>query len=978
MNKSLILTLALAGALIAQPIDPSLLKTLRWRSIGPFRGGRVTAVAGVASQPLVYYQGATGGGVWKTTDAGITWTPVSDSFFKTGSVGAIAVADSDPNIVYAGMGEACLRANISQGDGVYKSTDAGRTWTHSGLSDTRSIGKVRIDPRDPNLVYVAAVGHPFGSNSERGVFRSRDGGRTWQRVLFVNDRTGAVDLALDPRDARVLYASTWQVLRTPSGIISTGPGSGIYKSVDGGDTWNQLTKGLPQGDKGKIGIAVSPVDSKRVWATVEAEDGGVYRSYDAGQTWRRLNGDFSVRGRQYYYGHIFADPQELDTVYTFSSKGFFKSTDGGVTYTTLRAPHGDYHDLWIDPRNHLRMINGNDGGATVTFNGGATWSTLDNQPTAQFYEVITDNHFPYRIYGSQQDNTTVSIPSRTDSGGIAATDWYSVGGGESGYLAPDPKNPEVTYGGSYWGTLTRYDHSTNQVRNITIWPDYPGGRTAAEMKYRFQWTYPIVIPPLAPDTIYAGANLVFRSTDQGQSWDAISPDLTRNDKTREHGGRLEEYYSTIFAIAPSPVRKDVIWTGSDDGLVHVTVDSGKKWINVTPRDLPEWSRINMIEASPYDAGAAYVAANRYQLDDNRPYIFKTSDYGKTWKLLTRGIPGNVFTRTVRADPGRKGLLYTGTESGVYVSFDDGENWQPLQLNLPGVPITDLTIKDRDLIAATQGRAFWVLDDLTLLHQIDTSQTTRLFKPRDVYRPTRRFRGGAGLQGMGQNLVSDLAVTYYLPAKANAARLDFLDQSGAIIKSFANVPASAGMNRFEWDLRHPDAHGLDGETHLSGGSLRGPVAIPGTYRVKLTTDDGVREQSFAILKDPRLSSTSEDYRRQLEFMLGVRDKLSETNDAINRIRRALDKMTAAGAEARKQLDELLHELWEPGYTGYDDQMLVFPLKLNNRIAALNGYAEGGFAPTSAEYKVFNELSAELERLIARLKHLLESGAPGAQK
>lgn len=978
MNKIFFTTwVVVASMLAAQPVDPALLKTMRWRSIGPFRGGRVTAVAGVPSQPFVYYQGATGGGVWKTSDAGITWTPVSDRYFKTGSVGAIAVADSDPNIVYVGMGEACLRSNISQGDGVYKSTDAGKTWTNVGLNDTRTIGKVRVDPHDPNLVYVAAVGHPFGPNSERGVFRSKDGGKTWQKVLYVNDQTGAVDIAMDPRDSHVLYAAAWQVLRKPWGIISAGPGSGVYKSVDGGDHWNQLTNGLPRGDKGKIGITVSPVDSNRVWATIEAEDGGVYRSDDVGRSWHLMNGDFSVRGRQYYYGHIFADPQELDTVYTFSSKGFFKSTDGGRIYTTLRAPHGDYHDLWIDPKNHLRMINANDGGATVSINGGVTWSTLDNQPTAQFYEVITDNRFPYRIYGSQQDNTTVSIASRTDGGGIGITDWYTVAGGESGYLAPDPKTPEVTYGGSYFGAMTRYDHATNQVRNITIWPDYPGGRTAAEMKYRFQWTYPIVISPLAPDTIYAGANVVFRSRDQGQSWEIISPDLTRNDKVRQSGGRLEEFYSTIFAIAPSRVQRDVIWTGSDDGLIHLTIDGGKNWKNVTPRDLPEWSRINIIEASPYDAGTAYIAANRYQLDDSKPYIYKTADYGKSWKLLTRGIPETVFARTIREDPVRKGLLYAGTETGVYVLFDDGENWQPLQLNLPVVPITDLTIKDNDLIAATQGRAFWVLDDLTVLHQITNSQTTRLFKPRDVYRPTRRFRGG-GIPGMGQNPPADVVVTYYLHEKPNAARLEFLDKSGAVIRAFGKVSAEAGMNRFEWDLRYADAHPLEGETHLAGGNLRGPLAVPGTYRVRLTSDGGSQEQSFEILKDPRLSTTDEEYRKQLSFMIAVRDKLSETHDAINQIRKVLAQVAGNHGAVQKQLEDLLHELWEPRFTGYDDQMLVFPLKLNNRIAALNSYADGGFAPTDGENKVFNELSAELKRLLSRLKHLLELETPGVRK
>jgi len=975
--KRIAVCLTIASALAAQPVDPALMKTMRWRLIGPFRGGRVTAVAGVATQPQVYYQGATGGGVWRTTDAGITWSNISDRYFKTGSVGGIAVADSDPNIVYAGMGEACLRSNISQGDGVYKSTDAGRTWTNVGLRDTRTIGKVRIDPHDANIVYVAAVGHPYGANEERGVFRSKDGGRTWQKVLYKDDKTGAVDLSIDPNDSKILYATLWQTLRTPWGIYTTGPGSGIYKTTDGGDHWSELTNGLPKGDKGKIGIAVSAADPNRVYATVEAADGGgVYLSNDAGASWQLQNDDFSVRGRQYYYGHIFADPQEVNTVYTFSSKGFFKSTDGGKTYTTLRAPHGDYHDLWIDPKNHLRMVNANDGGATVTFNGGQTWSTLDNQPTAQFYEAITDNRFPYRIYGSQQDNTTVSIPSRTDAGGIGITDWYTVAGGESGYLATDPDNPDITYGGSLFGLMTRYDRSTNQARNITVWPDYPGGRTAADMKYRFQWTYPIVIPPLAPDTILAGANVVFRSTDQGQSWDVISPDLTRNDKTRENGGRLEEYYSTIFAIAPSRVDKNVIWTGSDDGLIHVTRDNGKSWQNVTPRDLPEWTRINIIEASPFDAGTAYVAANRYQLNDDKPYIYKTADFGKTWKLLVKGIPATVFARTVREDPARKGLLYAGTETGVYVSFNDGENWQPLQLNLPIVPVTDLTIKNNDLIAATQGRAFWVLDDVTLLHQMPgMSGDMHLFQPRDLYRPSGGRGGGGGGRGggaIGQNPPFDVVINYYFKTKPTSLKLDVLTADGKLVKSIDDAPAEAGMNRFEWDLRYPDARGIKGELHLAGGSLRGPMAVPGTYRVKLTSNLGTAEQSFKILKDPRLATTDADYQKQLSFLLAVRDEESYINDAITAIRDNMSRMKDGDA-LRKQLDEILHELWEPRFTGYDDQMLEFPLKLNNRVAALQGYTSNGYAPTDQEVKVFNALKAELEGLMSRLKHLMSTGS-----
>ncbi len=979
MNRALALVVLVANAAAAEPMDLALTKNMRWRSIGPFRGGRVTTVSGVLSDPLTYYQGATGGGVWKTTDAGTTWTNISDHYFKTGSVGSIAVADSDPNILYVGMGEACLRGNISQGDGVYKSTDGGKTWKNVGLTDTRSIGKVSIDPKDPNVVYVAAVGHPWGSNTERGLFRTRDGGKSWQKVLYVNEKTGAVDIAMDPRDSRVLYVSTWQVLRHPWGIDTNGPGSGIYKSTDGGDHWAQLTADLPKGDKGKIGLTVSNVDSNRVWATIEAEDGGgVWKSDDAGKTWKLMNDDFSVRGRQYYYGHIFADPQELDTVYTFSSKGFFKSKDGGKTYSTLRAPHGDYHDLWIDPKDHQRMVNANDGGATITFNGGATWSTLDNQPTGQFYEVIADTHFPYRVYGSQQDNTTVSIPSRTDGGGITIADWYSVAGGESGYMAPDPRNPEVTYGGSYFGALTRFDHATGQTRNITIWPDYSGGRTAAEMKYRFQWTYPIVIPALAPDTIYAGANVVFRSTNQGQSWDTVSPDLTRNDKDKENGGRLEEFYSTIFAIAASRVDKNVLWTGSDDGLIYITTDGTKSWKNVTPPDLPEWSRINIIEASPHAAGTAYVAANRYQLDDDRPLIYKTSDFGKTWKLLVHGIPEHFFTRTVREDPVRKGLLYAGTEFGVYISFDDGADWQPLQMNLPIVPVTDLTIKNNDLVASTQGRAFWVLDDLSVLEQAHGQISTTLYKPRDVYRPTRR---GIRVGGpVGQNPSTDALINYSFASKQSAAKLEFLDQAGSVIKSFDKIPAEAGMNQFAWDMRYPEAHGLEDQVHLAGGSLRGPLAMPGKYRVRLTSEDGVHEQSFAILKDPRVQTTDAEYLEQFRFETSVRDKLSETDDAITQIRRVLARLkttSSAAAGIEKQFEALLHELWEPRFTGYDDQMLVFPLELNNRLAALASYAEGAYAPTDQEHKVFNELSADLEGLTSKLRHLMAAPGVGAK-
>ncbi|MBV9144268.1 MAG: glycosyl hydrolase, partial [Acidobacteria bacterium] len=753
---------------------------------------------------------------------------------------------------------ACLRANISHGDGVYKSTDAGRTWQNIGLRDSSQIGKVLIDSRDPNLVYVAAIGHPYGQNEERGVFRTKDGGQSWQRILFVNNKTGAADIVADPKHPKTMYATTWQVLRTPWDIYEFGPGSGIYKSTDGGDTWVQLKNGLPKTDMGKIGLAVSPLDSNRIWATIGGDDGGIYRSDDAGQSWQLLNGSFEMHSRQYYYGHIFADPKEHDTVYTFVAKDFYKSTDGGKTWGKIQTPHGDYHDLWIDPNDNQRMVNGNDGGATVTFDGGKSWTSEMNQPTAQFYTVRADNDFPYRIYGAQQDNTTVSVSGQavsgaTGRGGLGGpVDFTEVGGGESGYVVPDPEDPNIIYAGAFWGLLTRYDKRTGSTRNITVWPDMPGGRAGGDMKYRFQWTFPIAISPADPKSIYVGGNVVFKSTDQGQSWKPISPDLTRNDKKHESGGRLEDIYDTVFTIAPSPLEKNTIWAGSDDGLVHLTRDGGASWSDVTPPGVQPWTRINVIEASSHDAGTAYVAANRYQVDDFHPYLYRTHDYGKTWSLVASGIPGDTFVRTVRQDPVRSDLLFAGTETGVYVSFDDGKQWQSLQQNLPIVPITDLTLKNGDLIASTQGRSFWVLDNVTPLEQLSAeaeNSPLHLFSPRPVY------RGARGRSFGPRGPLDGVAVDYALnQSPSSPVTIDFLDAQGTVIKSFSSaakqlssnrgmgtrgaltrggnenaVRADAGLNRFVWDMRYPDAEGLDGGTFFLGGSLRGPGAAPGHYK-----------------------------------------------------------------------------------------------------------------------------------------------------
>ncbi len=991
---------------------------LRWRSIGPERGGRVTAVAGLINDRFTYYMGATGGGVWKTVNAGITWTPISDGYFHSGSVGAIAVSQSNPNIIYVGMGEACLRSNISRGDGVYKSTDAGKTWRNIGLRDSSQIGAVLIDPTNPDLVYVAAVGHPYGPNEERGVFRSEDGGATWKKILHVNDKTGAVDLVADPHDPRTIYAATWQVLRRPWDIYPVGPGSGIYKTTDGGDTWTRLTDGLPQ-NMGKIGLAVSPVDTQRVWATVGGDNGGVYRSDDGGKTWKLLNGSFQMHSRQYYYAHIYADPQQLNTVYTFSSKSFYKSVDGGTTWGTIRTPHGDYHDLWIDPHDDQRMINGNDGGATITFDGGKSWSSENNQATGQFYTVRADSGFPYRVYGAQQDDTTVSISSTSVAGGgfvpgmQSAPAFEDVGGGESGYVVPDLQDPNIVFAGAYWGLLTRFDRQSGIARNITVWPDYPGGRTGTQQKYRFQWTFPLAETPADPSVIYAGGNVVFKSTDQGASWAPISPDLTRNDKQRENGGRLEDVYCTVFTIAPSPIDKNTIWAGSDDGLIHVTRDGGKTWKDVTPPAIQPWTRINVIDASWHDPATAYAAVNRYQMDDFRPYLYATHDYGKTWSLITNGIASDTFVRSVREDPSQPNLLFAATETGVYVSFNRGAQWQSLQLNLPIVPVTDLTIRDGDLVASTQGRAFWILDDITPLEQATAEKTdasARLFKPRDAYRITRRFfRGGGSGSGLYDGGVT---VDYYLgQAPAQPITLDFETADGTLIKSFRSTrrtretrgtgrrrgrparggamapTAHPGVNRFVWDMRYPDARGIEGGTFLIGGTLRGPQAIPGEYKVKLTVDGKSFTQSFAIKKDPRVPTTHAQYQQQLALALEARDKLSAADDAINQIhslQQQIDEssrnagsnasITQAAASLDGHLDVVLHELYEPRFTGFDDQTLIYALKINNRLAAMQNYLAGDYAPTAQDAEVLNELSDQLSNILSALTKIRSDEIP----
>jgi photosystem II stability/assembly factor-like uncharacterized protein len=1003
-------------------VDKSLLAGLEWRSIGPYRGGRSVAVAGVPAQPYTYYFGGTGGGVFRTTDGGTSWQPVTDGQLGTGSVGAIAVAESDPNVVYVGMGEACIRGNVSHGDGVYKSTDAGKTWKHVGLKETEQIGKIRVHPKDPDLVYVAALGHTFGPNRERGVFRSKDGGKTWQNVLFVDEKTGAVDLAMDPSNPRVLYAGFWQAYRTPWSLESGGPGSSLWKTTDGGDNWTKLAhEGLPKkGVWGRIGVTVSPADASRVYAVIEAEDGGVFRSDDAGKSWRRVSEDRNLRQRAWYYTHIYADPKSADTLYVLNV-GFHRSVDGGRTYTRVRVPHGDNHDLWIAPDDPKRMINANDGGANVSFDGGATWSRQDNQATAQFYHVIADDQFPYWIYGAQQDNSTVGIASRTGGFGIEVTDWREVGGCESGYIAPRTDDPNVVYAGCYGGYISRYDQRTGQQRNITVYPDNPMGWGAEGMKYRFQWTFPIVVSPHDPKVLYAAGNVLFKTTNEGQSWQAISPDLTRNDPSRlgPSGGPITkdntsvEYYGTIFALAESRLEKGLLWTGSDDGRVHVSRDAGKSWEDVTPPEMRpgqplEWSMVSQIDPSPHDAATMFLAVNRYKHDDKRPLLYVTSDYGKTWKRIVSGIPETAFTRVVRQDTVNPDLLFAGTETGVYASFDRGARWQPLQLNLPVVPITDLIVKDKDVVVATQGRSFWILDDIAPLRQMKADAAAadvHFFEPSVAY----RFGGPVGRGTVGANPPYGAIVYYALksePKKDEEVTLEILDASGKSVRKLSSkaaadeergggeegffgmggartLPAKAGLNRFAWDLRHPEATRFKGMI-LWAGSLQGPTAVPGTYQVKLTAGGQTLTRSLELRGDPRLSVAANDYQKQLDLLLKIRDKLSETHDAITRLRDAREQIKGVAArskgnkeiaEAAKTLGDELTAVEEALYQTKNQSSqdpLNFPIRLNNKLASLAGaVASGDGAPTDQSYVVYDELVGRIDKELATLKTLLST-------
>ena len=1006
--------------------DSALYNGLKWRSIGPYRGGRSCTVTGVPGQPNLYYMGAAGGGVWRTKDGGGTWENISDKYFG-GSIGAVAVSEADPNVLYVGQGEKTVRGNVSSGFGVWKSTDAGKTWQASGLQDSRHIGRIRIHPRNPDLVYVAAMGDLYQPSEMRGVYRSKDGGKNWERVLFANKDAGAVDLTFDPTNPRILYATTWNVRRTPYGFSSGGPGSGLWKSTDGGDTWQDLSRneGLPKGTLGIGAVTVSPLNANRVWALLEAAEGGVFRSDDAGLTWKKTNDDRALRQRAWYYTRIYADPKDEDVVYVMNVS-YHKSKDGGRTFEARNAPHGDHHDLWIAPENASRMIIADDGGAQISTDGGLNWTTNNNQPTGQFYRVVTDNHFPYRIYGAQQDNSTVRILHRSSGSTIAERDWEVTAGSESAHLAVDPANPDIVYGGSYGGLLTRVDHATDQTRAINVWPDNPMGHGAADSKYRFQWNYPIVFSAHDSKKLFTGSNHLHVSTNEGQSWATISPDLTRNDpKTLgSSGGPLTqdntsvEYYGTVFAIAESPAEAGVIWTGSDDGLVHVTRDEGKTWTKVTPLGLPEWSQINSLEAHPTRKGTAYVAATRYKAGDFRPYLYRTADYGRTWTAISAGIPATHFTRVVRADPRRAGLLYAGTEYGLYVSFNDGSSWQPFQLNLPQVPITDLTLKNDNLIAATQGRGFWLIDDLTPLHQLTPAVAGRkvhLFKPLGSY----RLEGSGGPtvpKTAGQNHPGGVLLHYYLAQKLDTAstlKLELLGPDGKLIRAFTNKakpvekdkkPATGpdrdrlvtkkGLNRFVWDMRYAEASKFDGMI-LWGGGTQGPRAVPGTYRARLTLNqDPPQETEVVILPDPRAKATPQELQAQFAYLQDVRDKLSETNEAVRDIRTLRGQLKALTTplkpepayrdivQAADALDNKMTAIEESLYqtkNRSDQDPLNYPIRLNNKLANLVGHAsEGDYAPTEQARAVQKELTEQINEQLGRFRQLREQDVPALNK
>ncbi len=1009
MNKNLLqlsicLCLLFNGIFIeqasAQNYDEKLYDALEYRLVGPFRGGRSAAVTGVPGKPNLFYFGATGGGVWKTENGGRSWENISDGYFG-GSIGAIEVAKNDHNVIYVGGGEKTVRGNVSSGYGIWKTEDAGKTWSRAGLEKSRHVPRIVTHPDDYNTVYAAVLGNIYKPTENRGVYKSTDGGKNWEKILFSNEQAGAVDLIMDPNNPRILYASTWNVQRTPYSLSSGGEGSALWKSTDSGESWKEISKnkGFPKDTLGIIGVTVSPVNSDRVWAIVEnKENGGVYRSEDGGETWDHINDNRNLRQRAWYYTRIYADSKDEDVVYVLNVN-YHKSTDGGKTFSSDRAPHGDHHDLWISPKDSQRMIMGDDGGAQVTYDGGETWSTYHNQPTAQFYRVTTDNAFPYRIYAAQQDNSTVRIRHRTEGNNIGEADWESTAGGESAHIAVDPENDDIVYGGSYDGFLTRYNHETGTVRSISVWPDNPMGHGAEDLKYRFQWNFPIFFSPHDPNKLYTASNHLHLTTNEGESWEEISPDLTRNDKSKQKssGGPITqdntsvEYYSTIFAAAESPVTPGILWTGSDDGLIHISKDGGENWENVTPKGMPEWMMINSIEPSSFDEATAYVAGTRYKLGDFTPYLYKTTDYGKSWKLITNGISSEHFTRVLREDPEQEGLLYAGTETGMYISFDDGAKWKSFQLNLPIVPITDLAIKDNNLIVATQGRSLWILDDLTLIHQLSgvDKNSNILYKPKDSYR-----MDGSSSESLtaGSNHPSGVITYFYLKnPEDKKISISYLNSSNDTIQKFSTeddkhkLEVTEGANMHNWNMRGEGAEMLDGMI-LWWASTDAPQAVPGEYKVVLEIEDEVLIENFKILPDENSETDIAGMQKQYDFISSVNKTVDRAHKSIRKMRKVeaqledFQKQYKGNAEVApllekaeqlsEQLSEIENALYQTKNRSNQDP-LNFPIKLTNKLAHLNSLVGmDDFPPTTQDIEVRNMLTAEINSELEKFDSLLD--------
>jgi len=991
----------------APAIAPELVKGIEYRELGPFRGGRSAAVTGVPGQPNLFYMGATGGGVWKTDNAGTTWKNISDGFFG-GSIGAVAVAPSDPNVIYVGGGEVTLRGNVSSGSGMYKSIDAGKTWDFIGLPESRHIPRVRIHPTNPDIVYAAVLGNIYKPTQERGVYKSTDGGKSWRRTLFANANAGAVDLVIDPNNARVLYATTWRVNRTPYSLNSGGEGSKVWKSTDAGESWTELStnKGFAKGTLGIMGIAVSPVKADRVWAMVENKDqGGLYRSEDGGATWSKINDERKLRQRAWYYTRLYADTQDADGLYVLNVR-YHKSTDGGKSFETANAPHGDHHDLWIAPEDNQRMIMADDGGAQVSLDGGASWSTYHNQPTAQYYRVTTDNSFPYRIYVAQQDNSTQRVKHRSDGGSISESDWEETAGGESAHIAVDPKNNDIVYGGSYGGFLTRVNHKTGTTRGINVWPDNPMGYGAEGMKYRFQWNFPIIFSKHNPDKLYTFSQHVHATTNEGQSWEILSPDLTRNDPTKlvSSGGPITqdntgvEYYATIFAAAESPLKEGELWVGSDDGLVHLTQDGGATWNNITPKQMPTWAMVNSVEPSAFDPAVCYIAATSYKSGDFTPYLYKTEDYGKTWTTITNGIAKEHFTRVLREDPAVKGLLYAGTENGMYVSYNDGASWEAFQNNLPIVPITDLAVKDHSLIVATQGRSLWMIDDLTVLHQLlagekSNTKTARLFDPKDAYRT--KGRGGRSSLTAGTNLPNGVITHFYLPEgmEQDSVVLNYHNAAGDLLASYSNkakerskkLTLDKGANTFVWDTRGTGSELLPGMI-LWWANLDGPKAVPGAYKVSMSVgDQTIATHDFSILPDPRAEASVADMQAQYDFITKVNTTINDAHNAIKNIRDVNGKLTAfmkkykgdtavsdlytMAKDMKESLETVEKALYQTQNRSGQDP-LNFPIRLTNKLGHLNSLVGlDDFPPTEQDEAVRQELTAAIEVQLARFNQTI---------